>query len=41
MEEIKRNIDAETLREWLEEKENVIVVDVRPQEQRDECGYWV
>ncbi|HYG39146.1 MAG TPA: MBL fold metallo-hydrolase [Cytophagales bacterium] len=36
MEEIKRNIDAETLREWLEEKENVIVVDVRPQEQRDE-----
>jgi glyoxylase-like metal-dependent hydrolase (beta-lactamase superfamily II)/rhodanese-related sulfurtransferase len=36
MEEIKNNIDSNTLRKWLEEKENVIVVDVRPQEKREE-----
>jgi rhodanese-related sulfurtransferase len=36
MEEAKKNIDSNTLREWLDDKENVIVVDVRPQEQREE-----
>jgi rhodanese-related sulfurtransferase len=31
-----KNIDAETLRLWFEEKEPVFVLDVRPQEQREE-----
>lgn len=29
-------IDAETLRRWLEEKEPVFVLDIRPKEQREE-----
>ena len=36
MERDKKNIKAETLRTWLEEKEPVFILDVRPKEQREE-----
>lgn len=36
METKNQNIDAETLRLWLEEEKPVFVLDVRPKEQREE-----
>ena len=36
MDNKKKNINAETLRTWLEKDEPVFIVDVRPKEQREE-----